>query len=430
VRVCADQSPVFSDGWGVRFARRYPLVVFLGVLAGCSTDADGDGRAGDLTLTRQDSASVQIVTDPRPMEALTEISALSPQPFLTLGDADGDGPLLFSQIGDLVPLPGGLLAVADGGSRELRLFREGGEHVRSLGGRGEGPGRFATIDDVARAGQDTLIVWDSRNLRVSLFTPEEGFVRSFPLDVSAGFPPPWIEVPADGRIVVASEVPDVSKLIPGGWQARSDSLLVQQFTDSGREVQEIGRFEGISRATGVLDLGEGRVAIQMPELPFGHEPLTGTLGDRLIVAHSRDFALNVYDRGGALAAIWRYPGLVEPLSPEEVARFREVEQGNRVARITGELLDAFGTPPERPAFDRLLQASDDELWVRRYRWDADAEQTWWVISGAGELRGLVRIPAHLRVREVDDTHVYTVTADDFGVHRIEVFTVARVPADS
>lgn len=401
--------------------RAASLVLLSGVLVGCATDDGREGGSDAVTVVRTDSASVELLTDSRTTAALPEVWTLASQPVLTLGDADGAGPFLFSRIGDVVPLPGGLVAVADGGSRELRLFNGDGTHVRSVGGAGEGPGRFGSIDDVRRVGPDTLVIWDSRNLRVSRVTPEEGFLGSVPLEVSAGFPPPRAEVLHDGGIVVTSELPDVPDLSREGWQIRHDSLLVQQFTAEGQEVQTIGRFEGVSRASGVVVMGDGRIAIQQPELPFGNRTITASLGQRIIIGNNRDFALKLFDRLGTLEAIWRFPGLLDPLGSDEVQQFREAAGDGPRARTTGELLEQFGTSSERPAFDRILQAAEDEIWVRRYRWDSGEDQVWWVISTVGDLLGFVRVPAHLEVRAVDASRVFTVTEDELGVQRIEIF---------
>jgi len=60
-----------------------------------------------------------------------------------LGTALGDGPDVFGEVAAIGVSPTGLIHVIDGHSQEIRVFTPAGEHVRSFGRRGGGPGEFA-----------------------------------------------------------------------------------------------------------------------------------------------------------------------------------------------------------------------------------------------------------------------------------------------
>ena len=55
---------------------------------------------------------------------------------------DGDPAYLFESVRALARDAEGRIYVADSGSRTVRVFDDGGTHVYSFGGRGEGPGEF------------------------------------------------------------------------------------------------------------------------------------------------------------------------------------------------------------------------------------------------------------------------------------------------
>ena len=55
---------------------------------------------------------------------------------------EGDPAYLFESVRALARDAEGRIYVADSGSRTVRVFDDGGTHVYSFGGRGEGPGEF------------------------------------------------------------------------------------------------------------------------------------------------------------------------------------------------------------------------------------------------------------------------------------------------
>ena len=103
--------------------------------------------------------------------------ALSGEPELSVGVVDGDPEYQFSGIVAVVPFRGGLL-VADGGSGEIRAFDAQGAHMATVGGSGEGPGEFAQLRrlDVVRG--DTILAWDLRTRRVTLFDPSFALIET------------------------------------------------------------------------------------------------------------------------------------------------------------------------------------------------------------------------------------------------------------
>ncbi len=81
-------------------------------------------------------------------------------PNLELGEVDGAGPTAFESIAGIVGLPDGGLVVLDAGSRELRWFDASGEHLRTTGGRGQGPGEFLAPSVLPQFRSDSLLVFD------------------------------------------------------------------------------------------------------------------------------------------------------------------------------------------------------------------------------------------------------------------------------
>jgi hypothetical protein len=83
---------------------------------------------------------------------------LSVEPVVVIGTEAAEPHLLFG-VTDAVRLPTGRIVVAHCGTSELRYFDPHGRHIRTVGGRGGGPGEFRRrVTDLFSAGADTVAV--------------------------------------------------------------------------------------------------------------------------------------------------------------------------------------------------------------------------------------------------------------------------------
>ena len=73
------------------------------------------------------------------------------------------------QIEDLDRMEDGRLVVLNRGSQELLVFGRDGEFLRSIGGRGEGPGEFMDPIELDFVAGDSIVVWDWELGRLVLF---------------------------------------------------------------------------------------------------------------------------------------------------------------------------------------------------------------------------------------------------------------------
>ena len=115
-----------------------------------------------------------------------------------VGAVEGAGPDAFGRLKGLVVLDDGGFAVLEAQVQELRVFGPDGAHVATHGGKGEGPGEFANANGLMRDPQGRIWVPDTRNGRMSVFDPENGFVESFPF-ADANFNATWNGAMVDGN---------------------------------------------------------------------------------------------------------------------------------------------------------------------------------------------------------------------------------------
>lgn len=120
---------------------------------------------------------------------------------LRLGSLEGPDDA-FGRIMDATIDGRGRILVADGQNHRVSVYDRKGTLIAHLGRRGRGPGEFEAPWRVAVEGRDSILVWDASLSRVSVFSPELRFVRSFRL------PPQWLLTSMvaldDGRLLVAA----------------------------------------------------------------------------------------------------------------------------------------------------------------------------------------------------------------------------------
>ncbi len=105
----------------------------------------------------------------------------------------------------------GTYFVADGyGNSCIHLFNEAGQHLRSFGEPGNGPGQFSTPHSIVVDASQHLWVADRENNRVQRFDPQGRY-----LDEIAGlYKPMALDLRPDGCLLVTDQTPRLSLYSP------------------------------------------------------------------------------------------------------------------------------------------------------------------------------------------------------------------------
>lgn len=215
-----------------------------------------DTRLGPAVEAR-DSAGVRVVEAHRPVWGDSSRWRIDPEPLVDLA-ATGSGPEhLFYRADGVVRFSDGSLAVADGGSHEIRFFSPEGRFRAKMGREGEGPGEFTGIRGVVRTPADTLLVLDYA-ARVTVVGPDGTVARVFRL------PHYVVEVHPLGadEIVVVAGVPTMSGYEGAGGLVRQPQVLWRYGADGARR-DSIGEIAGWEEYVAVED---GRVVASIVPL--------------------------------------------------------------------------------------------------------------------------------------------------------------------
>lgn len=261
-------------------------------------------------------------------------------PFVEVG---GDGtrgdPILTTVFGATKTANG--FVVAESRSSSLLFLDAKGKVVRTVGRQGQGPGEFNGGIFVSRCAGDSIFAWDSRTMRISVFTASGVYAR---------------QIPAFAARFACS-------------RANVIALLLRPRDIPGRSG---GAVERISPVT-LIDLkgdslgGVAAVPATANQM-FGPAPSIAVRGEELYVGTGRQPSIDVYDRRGRPLRRITFPSRPVPIS---TAAFEgAVEELLDAGRLVGEqraqqraALLKRGFPPEYPPYRLIAVAPNGMVWL-------------------------------------------------------------------
>ena len=166
--------------WRRRTCSEYvPGLLLAGTVAGVVWSCGGSGARHDAFAVDTLANGRVVVSNPDPARSGTA-DAFRLVEDLRIGAAVGAGthdPFVFGAIVSLAVDERGNIFVADSQWREIRVFGPEGDFLHSIGGPGEGPGEFSTLDGATFV-QATGVLWtlDYRSRKITAFDRDGRFL--------------------------------------------------------------------------------------------------------------------------------------------------------------------------------------------------------------------------------------------------------------
>jgi hypothetical protein len=399
-------------------------LLFALVLAACH--APSDGTCVDAPFTVRDSAGVVIATTGE-CDAHRPVGwSVALEPDLELGGDGRDEASEFFRIQGARQLANGVLAVLDGGDREVRFFGEEGGFLFSLGREGRGPGEFLDplVMGLHPPGLDHdslgILVYDRRLRRFTWTSTDSSFRMVSPVfSEDVGRVVGWV-----GGQLLARRVAGVSVVgVPGVHPDPGPEAfrLMDPGTGEIRVVSEVavpGSFEHVFAGMGHAEF-----------LPF-EVPIRHAVGrDRFYVVGEKRPEVWEFDGEGALRRILRVDARTRVATGEDLEAFTRM----RVRTTTSpEAAAHWGavyrdTPWRReiPTFDELQVDDGGFVWARRYSIDPGPFRQWVVFAPEGRALGTLDVPTELRVEQFGHGFVLGLWRDSLNVEHVRRHTLLR-----
>lgn len=379
----------------------------------------GDAQRPASTV---DSAGVQIVTsDPRSSDTYC---TLSDEPTLRLGVIEGEEPYMFYWVRGANRLSDGSVAVMNNGSGEVRVFGTDGRHLRSMGGKGEGPGEFRIGRYIWVLPGDTLWVGDYRPWRYHVYAASGKHVRTvdmkpqyFNASVGGGVLDDGTSV--NVRILYEQQEPNFR--VPEPWFAEAhaaDGTLVEELTRL--EAERNGTWDGAGVRLSVL---------------FDPRPSVHARGTTIAIATAREPEVRLLDEQRRLRRIVRWSDPGREVTRGHVQGFRDELIESRGGRDSEDWhpVDDTRISDRRPVADVFPTVShvqvgrDGRLWVYPYR-RPGAGREWWAFGTGGDFQCRLDQPAGVTIYEFGADYLLGVHTDELGTERVMMYEVRLPPA--
>jgi hypothetical protein len=367
-----------------------------------------------------DSAGIRIVSN-GPLPPDRWVWTVTPTPSLQLGTLDGEPEYQFFRITDAHRFEDGRIVVANRGTHELRFFDADGEHYRSVGGEGDGPGEFQDLRLVRELAGDSLLTFDQRQRRISVFDSTGAFSRSLTpqgLDFYQ-----VLGALGDGTLLIQEFNLITPDEIAEGSERRDASFRLADRV--GTTIETIGPYPGQEMH---IIPRESRM-ITVNAVPFGRGAYAAVAGDRILAGTNDAYSLDVYGQDGTLESIVRLAHDPDPVRPGDFDFLRDEAlagiDSDQFRQMERESWDAMPHHETFPAFESFTGDAAGHFWVRDYLPPDDERSIWTVFDSEGTALGKVETPVDLRVLEIGEDYILGVLRDELDVEWLQLYALNK-----
>ncbi len=389
--------------------------------AACATEA---GAGAEYTMV--DSAGVTVVTNVSGSWTEATTWRVAREPSVDIGVLDGPEEYQLFQVRDAVRLPGGGIVVANAGTNEIRYFDDAGTHQRSVGREGSGPGEFEGLGMLWPFPGDSLLAYDFRLTRASVFDAEGTFGRSYrvvpPTEGGFAFA---VGAFSDGTLIVRSP-----QLFQGGLSDGAQRRDEDHYTIStgGAFLDSVGTFTGGEQFIETARDGDNFM-VMVTQPPFARTSVLAAHGMRFCFGSSDTYEVRCFGAEGTLERIVRRSAPPRPVTPADVEDYRrqrlaEADDDDARVRLRSRL-DEMPVPATMPPYDEIELDADGNLWVREYTWQSGVERRWTVFDAEGRMLGDVTTPPGLRVTQIGQDFVLGTWRDDLDVEHVRLYPLEK-----
>jgi hypothetical protein len=146
--------------------RRVVVPLLLAAALGAACDRGADVAAAGWRPETDTIGDTLVV---RTVGVDDAAAALRLEPELRIGELEGADEYQFAGVSFVLPAPANGVYVWDHTLTALRQYDSAGTFVRTIGGKGGGPGEYEAANGIVRLRDGRLVLWDPRNTRFTVY---------------------------------------------------------------------------------------------------------------------------------------------------------------------------------------------------------------------------------------------------------------------
>lgn len=288
--------------------------------------------------------------------------------------------------------------VLDPKAADIKIFDNNGGFIKTIGGKGEGPGEFVRPETIACSPGGELYVYDGGRRLIHVFNEGGSPVREIPIGYGFFFGPKFL---SDGGMVAGH--------VEMGEEARTKLFLMDEESEP---VQELVDLYATKLPQMPLFLYRFGINLIWQIMPGGHL----VYGDLL----DSEYRLSVIDRKGRL--IRRISKVYKKVSlSSEESESLIIEWFGRELQSS---MFQFVTPGNYPPFQMFLTDERGRIYVKRFEALAYKHRHLIeVFSAEGKYLGDVTIPAAVVPAVIREDKVYAIFEDEEGFKSVKRFRI-------
>jgi len=362
---------------------------------------------------------------------------------LRIGALEGPEELTFGRVDELVPDAKGGIDIFDSQAIALRRYDSAGKFVKTIGGKGQGPGEYNQLLGLGRLSDGRLVAYDGRNTRITTYavdgTPLETWPLQMPIRV---FTDNVFAIDRSDHVYVYTRQPVAG---PPGAGARGIMLRIGE---GGRIIDTLPVPEPQTDAA----------ALSVCLRPSSRSVLHPS--GQLLTAVSDAYSLDLRQPNGTVLRIQR---AVQPVAfePGERAELEDdiARSGPPIQRMSISAGKApvieYGpkqtVPPTKPIFRNIVVGNDGRIWVQLHakaeKIDPSTETVtppcnvdrkgdppaiswrepilWDVFEENGDYLGVVAVPPRTTLRVMNGDTVWAVQRGESDEEYVVRYRLAR-----
>lgn len=349
-----------------------------------------------------------------PTEPMYGEDVFSLEEELSIGEAEGREEYMFSQVRDIEVDETGRIYVLDTKEVNMKVFDQGGNYIRTIGRKGQGPGELQIPVDIYIDDKDKIYISDVMNDRLSIFNNQGDFVSSFNF-----------EEYSIGNIVGVNKQDDITLIMNTTSKESGRNFIVFDYMVNVYS----SRFEFIEslyRTTIPIMqhfIKEGsRLALSVPY----QKTLCCTLDSQgnVSVAESQEYKIQVFSPDGKLIRQIEKEHERSNVSKQDVENYfneRFIQEDKNERKFWAETVKEQQKIPEyKPVFSKFY-FDQDKLLVLGHEMDKKKNTFVDIFDSEGKYIG--RTLLNVLPRMWKDNKIYTIEEDEEGYQIVKRYKV-------
>jgi len=287
---------------------------------------------------------------------------------LSISGEDDEGNIILYSPYSYAVDEAGSIYIFDRMDPAVKKFDTEGQLIRTIGGKGQGPGEFQFVSSMAYVPVQRLLTLDYDQNRISLFTDEGSFISSHNFQNSSF----GIYFAADS-FFAREETTVLPGTTPMTWRS---ALSAKAFDYQGQELFSYGEFQ--ARQSGFVNEEGRQFSFSRP-----YEVLSVLAGDpenaRLYHCLNDQYSIDVYNREGRLFRKIERPHKRIPVNENDKKSYLDGFRDRGSTEQDVRLIEKNANIPDfKPVTNRMLVDSLGRLWVELNETVETVAGTYWI----------------------------------------------------